>query len=240
MLNPDSDRLFARYSSQPQPLTLALQRMSPALDELALKFLIWARQSERDCADIGCGDGLTAAALVARGGRVVALDPDENALQSLRRKIPPVQHRRLKTCVGRLPSVDFKAAHFAAIYVARVLHCLNVSDFEQSLRKFFRWAYPDGKLFISALTPLGAFWQPLGPEFQRRRAAGLRWPGYIEDPSQFFPQETGAATSIHLLDEFVLCRELVSAGFIIEEVKCSPLPWDREQVCCAAIARCKP
>src|SRR5882757_3827933 len=237
MLNLDSARRFAGYSAQ--PLTLALERMSPALDELSLKFLIWARQSERDCVDIGCGEGLASVALVARGGRVVALDPDENALFSLRRQIPPVQHRRLKTCVGRLPDVDFKTAHFAAIHVARVLHCLEVSDFEHSLRKFFRWAYPHGKLFISALTPLGTFWQPFGTEYRRRRAAHQRWPGYIEDLSQFFPHWTGSATSVHLLDDSVLCRELESAGFIIEEVKCSPLPWDREQICCAVIARCK-
>jgi SAM-dependent methyltransferase len=212
--------------------------MTPVLDELSLKFLIWARDAAGDCLDIGCGNGLAAAAAVARGCRLVAFDPDEQALEWLRSQVPPVQHARLKTHVGQLPHIDFKTAHFAAIHVARVLHCLTAGELEQSLRKFFRWSYPNGKLFISALTPLGSFWQPFQLEFQRRVAAQLRWPGYITDASQFCAQWAGSTDSIHLLDERVLCRELESAGFIVEEVKCSPLPWDREQVCCAVVARC--
>jgi hypothetical protein len=99
---------------------------------------------------------------------------------------------------------------------------------------------PDSaRLFTGHSARTLAFWRPFEPEFHRRRAAQLRWPGYIEDLSEFFPRWTGSANSIHLLDDFVLCRELESAGFIIEEVKCSPLPWDRGQACCAVIARCK-
>ncbi len=110
----------------------------------------------------------------------------------------------------------------------RVLHALDGAAIQQSLRKFYRWLYPDGKLFLSALTPRAAICRPLWKEFVRRQAAGAPWPGHFgTDPQPF-----------HLLDERILRRELESAGFLIEEAGCYALPWDRDQMCCAVVATC--
>jgi hypothetical protein len=170
----------------------------------------------------------------------VAVDPEHTSIRQLLARIPPEQHPRVKVRVGSLPSVDFKIAGFAAVHAARVLHFLDGAAVERSLRKFFRWLYPDGKLFLSALTPMGAFWKPFQPTFARRTAAGLKWPGYIDEVSDFFPGLDPGATSVHLLDERILRRELEAAGFVIEEVRCYPLPWDRGQMCCSILARCGP
>jgi len=128
--------------------------MSPTLDVLSLKFVIWAQDAGGAVLDIGCGDGVATLALLARGGRVVAVDPSAAALHRLVERTPSEQCHRLRVRLGQLPTVDFKAPSFAAIHAARVLHLLDTGAIEQSLRKFYRWLYPEGRLFISALRPL--------------------------------------------------------------------------------------
>jgi ubiquinone/menaquinone biosynthesis C-methylase UbiE len=217
----------------------AVSAMSPALDDLSLKFAMWAGQCGKTCLDVGCGSGLVAAAALARGGRVVAADPDPALIQQLLARVPVQQYARLTVRTAGLPNLDFKDSGFAAVHVARVLHLLDGPALQASLGKFFRWLYPNGKLFVSALTPLGSFWQRFHPEFLRRTASGAEWPGYIEDLSQF--HATGArSVACHLLDESVLGREMQTAGFQVETTLRYSLPWEPEQICCSMIARCAP
>jgi ubiquinone/menaquinone biosynthesis C-methylase UbiE len=215
----------------------ALNAMSPALDELSLKFAMWAGQSGKTCVDIGCGSGLASAAALARGGRVVAVDPDPSMIQELRARVPVQQYARLDVRTAGLPELEFKESGFAAVHVARVLHLMDGPDIQVSFAKFFRWLYPHGKLFVSALTPLGSCWQLFHPEYLRRVTTGAAWPGYMADLSQFHvTAEQGV--SCHLLDENVLGREMQTAGFVIETTLRYSLPWEPEQICCGMIARC--
>jgi SAM-dependent methyltransferase len=217
----------------------ALNAMSPALDELSLQFAMWAGKSGKTCVDIGCGAGLASAAALARGGRVVAVDPDPAMIQQLRARVPVQQYARLDVRTAGLPELEFKESGFAAVHAARVLHTLDGPALQASLAKFFRWLHPHGKLFVSALTPLGSFWQLFHSEFLRRVTSGAAWPGYIEDLSQFHVM-TGQGVSCHLLDENVLGREMQTAGFVVETTLRYSLPWEPEQICCSMIARCAP
>src|SRR5690242_3305661 len=85
----------------------ALNGMSPALDELSLKFAMWAGQSGKACLDVGCGAGLASAAALARGGRVVAVDPDPAMIQQLRARVPVQQYARLDVLTAGLPDLEF-------------------------------------------------------------------------------------------------------------------------------------
>lgn len=183
----------------------------PTLDPLSLKFVIWAQSAGAPSLDIGCGDGIATLALLARGGHVVVLDSDAAALHRLVELAPTEQCRRLRVRLGQLPAVDFKAANFAAIHAARVLHYLDPVGLEYSLRKFYRWLYPKGRLFASALTPTGA----------RRIASRTR-----SDPP------------IYPLDEGALRREICAAGFFVEETSTYLPPWEGSEECCGVIARC--
>jgi SAM-dependent methyltransferase len=214
--------------------------MSPALDELSLKFAVYTRTAKCDALDIGCGDGLATAAALTRGGHMMAVDSDQGALHQLLARVPPEQYRRLKVRIGSLPDLDFKFARFSAVHAARLFHLLEPAAFQLSLRKFFRWLYPAGKLFVSVLTPGGAYWGFAERELARRRLTQEQWPGHIADIRRLRPSWQGEATSIHLLDEAVLRRELEAAGFVVEHINCYPLPWDGDQTCCSAIARCGP
>lgn len=129
---------------------------SPGLDRLSLQFVIWAQAARSKSLDIGCGDGVAALALLARGGHVVTVDPDVATLHRLVASVSLEQCRRLQVRLGKIPQIDFKLANFAAIHASRVLHRLELEDARLSLRKFSRWLYPKGKLFVSTLTPQGA------------------------------------------------------------------------------------
>jgi SAM-dependent methyltransferase len=217
----------------------ATEQMSPELDDLSIRFAAYARSAKLDSLDIGCGDGIATGAALARGGHLFAIDPDQGALHQLLARVPPEQYRRLKVRLGALPALDFKFAHFSAVHAARVLHLLDPAALQLSLRKFFRWLYPEGRLFISTLTTGGEYWEFAERECARRRTAHALWPGYISDIRRLQPAWRGEHSAVHLIDEPILRRELESAGFEIEYAKCYPLPWDADQICCAIVARCR-
>ena len=221
-----------------RPGTASLEQMSPALDDLSLRFAIYVRNARFAALDIGCGDGRATAAALDRGGHVLAVDPDRAALHQLLARVAPEQCWRLQVRIGALPDLDFKFARFSAVHAARVLHLLPPHALQQSLSKFFRWLYPAGRLFVSTLAPGGARWDFAARDLARRRMAQEQWPGHIEDIRRLLPGWRGATRSVHLLDEPVLRRELEAAGFEVEYVNHYPLPWDDEQPCCAIIARC--
>jgi SAM-dependent methyltransferase len=158
---------------------------SPALDHLSLSFVIWAQEAGATSLDVGCGDGIATLALLARGGHVVAVDPDAAALHRLIERAPAEQCRRLRVRMGNLPNLDFKVAHFAAIHAARVLHLLDPVAAEQSLRKFYRWLSPEGRLFISARRI-----RPTDEKNLRREisAAGF----FVEEASTYLPPWEGS------------------------------------------------
>jgi len=214
------------------------EQMSPALDRLSLKFAIWARDAPSASLDVGCGDGIATMSVLARGGHVVAVDPDEVAMGLLIGRIPSEHFRRLKVRLSTLADLEFKAPHFSAVHVARVLHRLDPAALTQGLRKFFRWLYPDGKLFVSTFTPAGSAWAALQPEFRRRKMARYPWPGYFDKPLPYCAQSTVTAFPLHLLDESVLIRELTAAGFVAEDVETYSPAWPGAQQCCSVVARC--
>lgn len=170
-------------------------RRTPALDALSLKFVIASRTARQPVLDFGCSDGLAAAAALARGAHVFAIDPDEIAVQQLLGRVPSQHHRRLRARVGSLQRAEFEENAFDAIHAARVLQGFDIDAVENTLRNFFRWLHPGGRLYVSVPVP--------------------------------------ALQSA----EDVFCREIVAAGFVLEEAHCYSLPWNPGQRCCSAIAR---
>lgn len=135
--------------------------MSPSLDALSLKFVLYARSVRLETLDAGCGDGIAAAAAIERGGYVVALDPESSHLERLRARVPAEQHVRLHTIQGRLPSVDFDDERFAGVHAAHVLHHLSDDERARSLRKVHGWLKPHGSLFVSVVDRSGQRWESL-------------------------------------------------------------------------------
>ena len=163
----------------------AVTAMSPVLDDLSLKFAMWAGQTGKTCLDVGCGAGLAS----RRGAR-------PRGARRCRRSGPcaaaAVAGERSGTAVRaaggahrRTPGAGFQAVRICRGARGTRPAPARWAGIRDSLAKFFRWLYPHGRLFVSALTPLGSFWQRFQPEYIRRATAGSGWPGYIEDLSQF-------------------------------------------------------
>jgi len=214
-------------------------RMSPLLDDLSMRFVLYARSVQGDLLDIGCGDGIATAAALTRGARLYAVDTEEAHLHQLLARVPPVHAPRLRVQVGSLPGVNFKFPRFSAVHASRVLHFLDPLSIQRSLQKFFHWLYPNGKLFLSTFTSEGEYWDFAQSEIVHKKIAEDRWPGYLPDVRALRPHWEGASDTVHLLDEPILRRELEAAGFEIEYLSTYPLPWDSDQMCCAVVARCR-
>jgi cyclopropane fatty-acyl-phospholipid synthase-like methyltransferase len=133
--------------------------MSPVLDALSMKFVLYARTIRLETLDIGCGAGAATAAALERGGYVVALDPDSTLLEQLRARIPVAQQSRLRTIQGRVPSVDFDRERFAAVHAAHVLQHLSEDDLQRSLRKVHGWLKTHGMFFVSVTGQTSRRWE---------------------------------------------------------------------------------
>lgn len=217
----------------------ATEVMSPSLDPIAWRFAAYARNSRLSVLDVGCGDGIASAAALARGAYVVAVDHDRHALTQLLARVPAEQYARLTLKLQSIENLDFSVPQFAALHAGRVLHAIGPVALRKSLRNFSRWLYPNGKLFLSTYTPEGRAWEPFRPVYEERVANCEVWPGFIAEISEHFPYWGDGESSIHLLDEQVLSRELAEAGFVIESSHHHRLPWDSELTCCGIIARCE-
>lgn len=210
--------------------------VSPALDALSFKFAMWAARATATCLDVGCGPGVATRAALARGARLIAVDPDLSSLHQLLAQLPVIQFGAVCINPARLEELSFAQGQLACVHISRVLQHLDGAAIQRGFSDIGRWLQPGGKLFLSALTPEGAYWKEFKAEFSRRAKLGDLWPGYIHDVSRY-DSHSHPGTRCHLLSEAVLIRELRAVGFYIEELMTYPLAWDVTQTCCAVIAQ---
>jgi tellurite methyltransferase len=60
--------------------------------------------------DLGCGAGIDTLAMLTRGWRVFATDAEEEAIERVRRRVPPELAERLQTRVARMEDVELPRA----------------------------------------------------------------------------------------------------------------------------------
>jgi SAM-dependent methyltransferase len=193
--------------------------MSERLNYFSTQFAEYAGTLDSEGLDMGCAYGIAARAALENGARVLACDMDERHLQILEQETPKELQGRLRTAVGVLPDVDFPDDSFGAIHCSRVLHFLLSAEIRASLARMYRWLMPGGRLFLVADTPYTGFWFATAPEYERRKAEGDEWPGFIEDISLLFESKKsprGMLPYLNPMDPDILARESRRAGFVIE------------------------
>lgn len=154
------------------------------------------------------------------GGRVCACDMDKRHLDIVFQSVKPAHKTRLRCVAGILPNIDFEECAFSAILCGRVLHFLEGSDVELSVKKMHHWLQPGGKAFLIVDTPYsGAARDQVIPEYERKKALNDPWPGFLPNFEQYMPAGSSIkfdTSFIHLMDPDTLARVCEQAGFTIE------------------------
>jgi SAM-dependent methyltransferase len=124
----DSERLAAAYACD-----------RPPVHEQILRSARLARQAER-ALDVGCGAGLSTAALAPLARRVIGLEPIR-AMLAHRRVVAP----HASFVIGRAERLPFAAGSFDLVTAAG---SLNYADFPSALAEIARVLTPDGTFLL--------------------------------------------------------------------------------------------
>jgi len=195
--------------------------MFQVLDEFANDFIQFAGETDGEVLDIGCAFGIATIAALEAGGRVTASDLDPRHLKILTEKTRNDLRAHLTCIAGQLPGIDLPDERYDAILCSRVLHFLDGSAIDASVRNMFRWLKPGGRLYLVADTPYG-IWRKMIPIFEARRTRGDRWPGLMIGLENYLPaapkdRAVDGPPFMNLLDPELLSRTCTDAGFDVQQ-----------------------
>jgi SAM-dependent methyltransferase len=194
--------------------------MSETMERFSMAFIDYASVCGHEALDMGCAYGVATREVLERGGSVLACDMEAGHVEILAREMPAEHRDRLRTAVGELPQADFPDESFGAILCSRVIHFLTGDEVRLAIGKMHSWLRPGGRLFLIADTPYTGFWFSTAPEYERRKASGDEWPGFIDNVAPLLSKEQvpdGMLPYLNPLDPDILRRECEAAGFTVEE-----------------------
>jgi SAM-dependent methyltransferase len=203
--------------------------MTEKMDTYSADFASYAGHAAGEVLDIGCAYGIATLAALENGAQVLACDMEPKHLAILDQRIPTDCRERYRSMPAILPAVDFAPDSFAAILASRVLHFLTGADIELTVSKMYTWLKPGGRLYLVADSPYTGPWAQHSGDYERRKAAGDRWPGLFTDYASFLSAGTDPSTHpdfINPLDPDILKRvcadtglEILTAGFLSSATK---------------------
>jgi SAM-dependent methyltransferase len=194
--------------------------MFKVLDEFADDFIYFAGHSEDSVLDLGCAFGVATIAALKAGGTVTACDLEQQHLDILVENTPEKLRANLTCTTGQLPGISFPEDTFSAVLCSRVLHFLDGSAIDASVRNMYRWLKPGGRLYLVADTPYG-IWRKLIPSFEYKKAKDERWPGLMIGLENYLPsvpltRPIDGPPFMNLLDPDLLTRICTEAGFTVQ------------------------
>jgi SAM-dependent methyltransferase len=194
--------------------------MTSELDEFSLAFVEAAAAAEGWSLDVGAAYGVATLEALRQGARIVANDLDGRHLEILKARAPQEKHESLRLLTGAFPELPITDESLECVLVCRVLHFFEGDKIRRSFQTLHQWLKPGGLAFIVSETPYVGGVQPFIPEYERRVAAGEQWPGWIADFRALDPiRGKDLPESMHLLDEEVLKREGIRAGFKVLDAR---------------------
>jgi SAM-dependent methyltransferase len=195
--------------------------MTEALDKYSKDFASYAGRigtNGQESLDIGCAYGVATLAALDQGARICACDIEPRHLDILAKRVPEAARDRFRSTPGAMPGVNFEPESFGAILAARVLHFLDGSQIEATVRKMHTWLIPGGRLYLVADTPYTGPWYIHADRYEKNKAAGDPWPGFCADYPSLLPDGTdpeGHPDFINPLDPDILSRVCRAADFDI-------------------------
>jgi len=157
--------------------------------------------------DAGCGPGLYAAELVARGAEVVGFDASPEMVRLAARRVGPAATFRAHDLARPLDWLD--DASFDGALLALVIH--HVDDRVAALRELHRVLRPGGFLVVSTHHPVSDWLRLGGSYFTTERLDEVWSRGWHV---RYWRQPLSRT-----------CDEFAAAGFLIERLA-EPLPVD--------------
>lgn len=176
--------------------------------------------------DIGAAYGVATLPVLAHSPvQIVANDLDPRHLEILYSKVPDNHRQRLQIISGAFPhDLSFPPETFQGILASRVLHFLKGNDILKALKDLYTWLKPGGCLFLIVMTPYMANLKNFIPHFERSKASGVPWPGYIEDTSLYYSTERQCEVPpfLTVFDQDLICDLVQKTGFVVEKSHYTP------------------
>jgi ubiquinone/menaquinone biosynthesis C-methylase UbiE len=185
-------------------------------------FVAYAKHTQGMVMDVGAAYGVATLPALQSGAKVVAVDIDENHLNILHNKTKNNFGDNLVLINKKFPYLEFEANTFDAVYISQVFPFLMGAEIVLAIEKIAYWLKEGGKLFLVSFTPYLDHVKSYIPEFESRRKAGEKWPGYIENLAMYSDNDDIAANlpnKIHHLDEKDISIQLFKNGFMIEKLE---------------------
>ncbi len=201
--------------------------MSTSLDPVSAAFTIYAGQVNGLSLDLGCAYGIASLAAVEQGARIIACDMDAGHVKVLLSKTTRTVSKRIAGLVAEMPKVAFRPNSFSAILCSRALHFLNGDDVSETITAMTEWLEPGGKVFLITDTPYTGFWARGAAAYEKRKAAGDPWPGFIPDVTIYLPDQARSKAQLrHLnpMDPDTLARVCKEVGLTVEHADFSGRP----------------
>ena len=210
-------------------------------DPALIAFLTDVHNSHGYFADIGAAYGYATLEGLKRGGKVLAIDIDQRHLDVLLEKCPIPHQSKVETLCGHFPNtINLPENTFDGILLSRVLIFLKGKEIDLALTKIQRALKPGGIVYISSPSPLRKKWAQLKPIYEKQKAEGSYWPGYIENLWEIMLDlDSILPNSIQLIDAQSLRKGLLRAGLITKVCDYSPkidTPQEEAFNLCYAIA----
>ena len=198
--------------------------MSDTMEYFAERFVEQAAACRSPILDVGCAYGIATRAALEAGATVVASDMEQGHLDVLLNETPDELRDKLTTRVGVLPGLAFPNESFEGILCSRLLHFLLPEELRLAMRDMHNWLRPGGRLYIVVDTPYTGFWFSTATDYERRKAGGEEWPGFIADISELLEDgqvPPGMLPYLNPMDPDILRRECERAGLRVVEASFS-------------------
>lgn len=223
LLNAEEERERKLYNLVPtlNGMGYMYERYSPFVNEY-LKAYIESLQHIKDpVLDIGVAYGVTVLDSLKMGANVIANELYKPHLDLLVQNVPNDLKKRLTLNLGQFPQeTNFAENSLGAVLISRVLNFLTGDEIDMGFSKVFKWLKPGAKVYIIAETVYKELFKQVIPIVHERVAQNHDWPGELNSVRRHMTKrQEHLPDSIHFLDDKVLKRSLLKAGFSIE--KCS-------------------
>lgn len=187
------------------------------VDAITQDYLDFVAQTKGGVLEIGAGYGHMVNQALERGAsRVFANEIDDRQIAIVEARTPRELSRNLVCCLGRFPEdLSFARDSFDGIYSARVIHFFDGNRLRAGLARIREWLKPGGRVFLVSDSIYRSIFKPLIPIYEKQRASGAEWPGFMPDVRSCIPEDLHPEIfprTMNFLDPEVMARELTKAG----------------------------